>query len=125
MAETPKQPRIIVDEFKDVPQHIIDEVDGIKFVDGRKNDSGKPDWTLMPWSALTEVQRVMDYGAKKYDKNNWMYVKRPRPRYLAAMFRHVVAYAKGEQLDPESGLHHLAHAVCCALFIIHFELNNE
>lgn len=94
-------------------------------VEGRKSDSDKPNWNLMPWHALSEVQRVMDYGARKYAENNWMYVKRPRPRYLAAMLRHVVAYAKGETVDAESGIHHLAHAVCCALFIIHFELENE
>jgi hypothetical protein len=97
----------------------------VMYPEGKKTDDGKPNWSLMPWHALNEVQRVMDYGAKKYTENNWMYVKRPRPRYLAAMFRHVIAYAKGEQLDAESGMHHLAHAVCCALFIIHFEMENE
>ena len=94
-------------------------------IEGKKNDSDKANWVLMPWSALTEVQAVMDYGAKKYAENNWMYVKRPRPRYLAAMLRHVVAYTRGETLDPESGHHHLAHAICCGLFIIHFEMENE
>jgi hypothetical protein len=93
--------------------------------DGTKHDDNKPNWNLMPWHALGEVQRVMDYGAKKYSENNWMYVKRPRPRYSAAMFRHIIAYARGETHDSESGLHHLAHAVCCALFIIHFEMENE
>jgi len=93
--------------------------------EGRKDDSSKANWCLMPWHSLQEVQRVMDYGAKKYAENNWMYVKRPRFRYLAALFRHVIAYANGEQLDAESGLHHLAHAVCCCLFIIHFEADND
>ena len=30
----------------------------------------------------------------------------------------------GEQLDPESKLPHLAHAVCCLLFILWFEETN-
>ncbi len=88
---------------------------------GTKHDQGKPDWNLMPWRSLAEVQAVLDYGAKKYGEWNWQAVEKPRTRYLAAMFRHIIAYARGEECDAESGYHHLAHAVCCALFILHFD----
>lgn len=88
---------------------------------GQKHDEGKPNWSLMPWRTLAEVQRVLDHGAKKYGEWNWQQVERPHVRYLSAMFRHVIAYARGEECDPESGCHHLAHAVCCALFLMHFD----
>lgn len=89
--------------------------------EGRKDDAGKADWFLMPWGALTEVQKVLDHGAKKYGAFNWVHVPRPHWRYLSALFRHVVAYICGQTNDPETGLHHLAHATCCCLFLIHFD----
>jgi hypothetical protein len=88
---------------------------------GRKDDTGKPDWSLMLWEQLEEVQAVLDYGAKKYKPYNWMLVDTPSTRYLSAMLRHMVAYAKGDRLDAESGLPHLAHAICCALFLMYFD----
>lgn len=65
---------------------------------------------LIPPEALAEVARVYGYGASKYEEdNNW------RRGYswslsLDALFRHVEAFRRGESYDPESGLHHLAHA---------------
>lgn len=31
--------------------------------------------------------------------------------------RHLWAYRRGEVSDPESGLPHLAHAMCCLMFM--------
>jgi hypothetical protein len=88
---------------------------------GAKADSGKPRYDLLPWAALARVVDVLTFGAKKYGDDNWRTVPNARARYLAAAFRHFVAYAKGETLDPESGLPHLAHAMCCLLFILDLE----
>jgi hypothetical protein len=92
-------------------------------MEGVKNDSGKKDYTLLPWGALDEVVAVLAYGAEKYDRDNWQRVN--KFRYGKALLRHVVAYCKGETLDPESGLHHLAHATCCCLFIIHQDTKQQ
>ena len=35
-----------------------------------------------------------------------------------ACHRHLQAWWSGERLDKESGLPHLAHAVCCLLFLM-------
>jgi len=91
--------------------------------EGVKNDSGKKDYTLLPWGALDEVVAVLAYGAEKYDRDNWQKIH--KFRYGKALLRHVVAYCKGETLDPESGLHHLAHATCCCLFIIHQDTKQQ
>lgn len=88
-------------------------------VEGRKDDAGKLRWSLLPLRAMKSVVEVLEYGARKYSEGGWKSVS--RQRYVEAAFRHVVAIAEGEKLDAESGLPHAAHAVCCMLFIIHFD----
>lgn len=87
--------------------------------EGRKDDAGKLRWSLLPLRAMKSVVEVLEYGARKYSEGGWKSVS--RQRYVEAAFRHVVAIAEGEKLDAESGLPHAAHAVCCMLFIIHFD----
>lgn len=91
---------------------------------GRKDDSKKLDWTLLPFDSLSEVVRVMEFGAEKYSRDNWKKVV-PNVRYLKAAFRHLIKYAGGEKLDSESGLNHLAHCVCCLLFLIWGDNNDS
>jgi len=89
---------------------------------GQKFDSGKLDYTLLPWDSLTEVVKVLEAGAKKYSRDNWQKVPNGKARYLAAAFRHLVAYATHpKQKDPETGLSHLGHCCCCLLFILWFD----
>jgi hypothetical protein len=95
----------------------------------RKDDSTKPWLELLPPRALILVGRVLTMGARKYTPNNWRLVMAARDkslrsgtdRYLAAALRHLLAHMGGERLDPESGEPHLAHAVCCLLFILEHE----
>jgi hypothetical protein len=88
---------------------------------GRKDDSEKLRWDLLPYDQLEKVVAVMTVGAKKYGDDNWQEVSKAERRYFAALMRHAVAYKKGELLDPDDGLPHLAHAACCALFLLHFD----
>lgn len=91
---------------------------------GRKFDAGKLDYTLVPWDGLEEVVKVLEFGARKYARDNWQHVEGGNVRYLAAAFRHMVAYNQGEKVDPETGLSHLAHAGCCLLFLLSLEKRN-
>ena len=84
---------------------------------GRKFDHGKPRYGLIPPLALAEMVKVLTFGAQKYEPNNWKYIDSAKERYFDAMERHVWAWKSGEQLDPESGIHHLAHAMCCLFFL--------
>jgi hypothetical protein len=88
---------------------------------GRKFDAGKVDYTLVPWVGLEEVVKVLEFGARKYDRDNWQHVEGGMQRYQAAAFRHLIAYNQGEKADPETGLSHLAHAGCCLLFLLALE----
>lgn len=85
---------------------------------GRKFDGDKPDYSLLPFDAIKPVVQVLTVGAKKYEPDNWRRVKNANQRYVAAALRHVAAYQCGEINDDETGLPHIAHAVCCLLFIL-------
>ena len=87
-----------------------------------KHDLGKLRWDCLPWPAVEQVVLVLTFGANKYSAWSWPSVPDARRRYFAAMVRHAVAWLRGERLDPESGLPHLAHLACNALFLLSFEL---
>jgi hypothetical protein len=93
----------------------------------KKDDSGKPRFELLPSVALEEVAKVLTYGAKKYThdgidgSDNWRLGTTWR-RYIGASLRHIFAFLRGEDSDPETGCSHLAHAVCCLLFLLEFQL---
>ena len=82
-----------------------------------KADSGKPRPTLVPASLVEAVAEVRAYGTRKYgDPENWRKVE-PK-RYEDALYRHWLAYLKGEEKDEESGLPHLWHLATNAAFLI-------
>lgn len=73
-------------------------------------DEGKPDLTKIPPEFLFELARAFDYGARKYgDDANWRKGMHWR-RHCASLQRHVLKWLLGEDMDEESGVHHL----CCA-----------
>ena len=86
--------------------------------EGRKFDAGKPRWSLLPIRAVQQIIEVLEVGARKYDVDNWKRVPDASTRYYDALMRHVHAWRDGEKTDPETGLHHLAHAGCCLLFLL-------
>lgn len=85
--------------------------------EGRKFDGGKLEYGLVPPLALKSLVEVLTFGAQKYDRDNWQIVPDAKRRYFDALQRHVWAWKEGESFDPESGLHHLAHAMCCMMFL--------
>lgn len=87
---------------------------------GVKHDDGKLPWELVPWDAVKEVVKVLLFGKKKYDDRNWESGMN-YSRLYAACIRHLTAwFQEGEDIDPESGISHLAHAGCCVLFMLAF-----
>lgn len=88
---------------------------------GVKFDQEKPRVDLLPPGALLQIAEVLRYGATKYSERNWE-KGLARRRVLSAAIRHLFAYMSGEDLDPESGLPHVAHAGCCILFLIEYTI---
>lgn len=89
---------------------------------GVKHDLGKPRYDLVPTRAVREFVEVLTFGAKKYTANGWRKVVGWRWRYLRAALTHVFQFLGGQARDPETNLHHLAHALCCLFFVLEHEL---
>lgn len=87
-------------------------------IDG-KDDKGKPNWALLPAEEVQDVVKVLTFGAEKYSAEGWKSVQNLQDRYFAATMRHLVAHRTGEEIDSETNLPHLSHAICCLLFMAH------
>jgi hypothetical protein len=57
-------------------------------------------------------------GALKYGRNNWRETGVRATIYIDALKRHINAYAEGEDLDPDSKMPHLAHALACLAILV-------
>lgn len=88
---------------------------------GRKDDTGKLPLHLLPTDALEAVTEVLQFGATKYAERNWE-AGMAWSRLYAALLRHLWAWWRGFDRDPETGLSHLAHVCCCVLFLLAYHL---
>lgn len=84
---------------------------------GRKFDGNKLQYGLLPPLAVKATVEILTFGAEKYEPDNWKYVPDSKRRYFDAMQRHLWAWKEGEQNDLETGKNHLAHAMCCLMFL--------
>jgi hypothetical protein len=84
-----------------------------------KHDAAKVPLGLLPPGPLTEIAWVLDHGAKKYGRDNWRGGMK-WTRLYSAVLRHLFAWARGENNDPETGRSHLAHAACALLFLLEY-----
>lgn len=91
-----------------------------------KHDTGKPDWSLVPFESLEGMVRVLEFGKKKYAAWNFAEGKGlGKVRLISAALRHLFSYLRGEDNDPESGLSHVYHAQCCLLFLAYYNLKPD
>jgi hypothetical protein len=71
---------------------------------------------LFPAAGLIYGAVAMEYGAGTYTAYNWRDGKVKTSVYLDALERHLIAFRDGEDVDPDSGLSHIAHAISnCAI----------
>lgn len=85
--------------------------------EGKKFDGGKPPLSLVPRELMAQVAQVMSFGASKYGRDNWRNGM-DYTRLVSAAMRHITSWNEGEDLDPESGLSHLAHAAAGLGFLL-------
>lgn len=82
---------------------------------------GKPGVDQIPPEVLLDWGRVFTYGERKYARDNW---KRGNDwhEFYGSLLRHALKWWQGEDLDPESGLPHLAHVLWNAGALHYFQL---
>ena len=87
-------------------------------MEAKKFDSGKPRFDLIPPEALYGIAAAFTYGVNKYtEERNW---ERGTSwgRWFGAAMRHLWSWWMGEDLDPDSGLPHVDHALCNLAFLV-------
>lgn len=88
---------------------------------GLRFNTGKDRWDLLPMDATEQVVKVLTRGAEKYAERNW---ERGMKWSICqgSLLRHMAKVSMGERNDQESGLPHMAHVACNALFLLSYEL---
>lgn len=92
--------------------------------EGVKFDAGKARMDLLDPYAVGQLSHVLAFGAQKYAAHNWR-MGISKGRLIAAALRHLFAYLGGQDKDDETGLSHVAHAMCCCMFILGLEHRSD
>lgn len=79
-------------------------------------NEGKIQWSLVDFKSLEPMVRVLEYGAKKYSKDQWK-LGLPTLEVCESLLRHTFAFMNGEDNDSESLLSHIGHIQCNAMFL--------
>lgn len=111
-------------ENKTIKEEIVNEVDDFtkallerdKATQALRYNQGKVEWSLVDYKSLEPMVRVLEYGCKKYARNNWR-KGMPATQIIESMLRHTYKLLEGELVDPESGVEHVGHIQCNALFL--------
>lgn len=82
-------------------------------------NQGKPRYSLIPPSFNYYTAMVLEYGAIKYDAENWRKGCKWNALIDSAR-RHLDSFAAGEDCDDESTLPHLAHLAFNVMALIEF-----
>lgn len=80
--------------------------------------STKLDMGLVPDTFVAEVALAFTEGALKYGRYNWRVAGVRASIYHAALRRHMAKWWNGENLDPQTGVSHLASAAACIAVLI-------
>lgn len=86
---------------------------------GIRYNQGKIRYDLLPPHAIEQLAKILTMGANKYADRNWEKGMNWTST-VASLKRHLAAFEKGEDKDPESGLLHMAHIMCNAAFITEY-----
>jgi dATP/dGTP diphosphohydrolase len=110
--------RIMNDRVMTRPERLVP-----RYNEDRTNPKDAIDVTKLPLrfippSSLAFLARVMELGANKYGPMNWRDKSVRATVYYEAALRHILSALDGEELDPESGQPHAAHAMACMAILL-------
>lgn len=86
---------------------------------GVKYDTQKARWDLLPLPEIADIVDVYTAGAVKYSPNSWQHLEDGYNRYKAALFRHLLEYENGNEIDEETGCKHLAQVAWNAIAMLY------
>ncbi len=101
-------------EVKPVTEDTLKELTNPKQAHGDK----KVPLHLVPGAASAYTAMGLKEGARKYGAFNWRETSIETMTYVGATLRHLSAFVDGEDMDPESGNPHLAHAMASLAILI-------
>lgn len=88
--------------------------------EGRKYDTGKLRYDLVPEYPMRKLAEVYTIGAVKYGDRNWehgiLWCK-----IFGALMRHAWAWFRGQSVDPDNGQHPLASVAWCSFTLMEYE----
>lgn len=90
-------------------------------MEAKKNDfvDKKLRWDLLPLKEIEKIVKVYTAGSEKYGENTWQSLPNGYDRYKAALFRHLLEYEKGHEVDEETGCEHLSQVAWNAIAMMH------
>lgn len=98
----------------------INMTDKKELKEGIKYDQEKLSYNLLSPAALRGLVKVLDFGARKYQPYNWMKGIK-FSRVYGATLRHLTDdWWDGQDIDKETGLNHVYHALCNLMFLAHY-----
>lgn len=83
----------------------------------RRDNAGKPDLSLLPYTFEVAVARVMEKGAAVYGRDNYRN-GHTATNIVGSMKRHIGKFLSGEDMDTDSGEPHLAHIAANCLMAL-------
>jgi hypothetical protein len=96
-------------ENKTIKEEIVNGVDEFQETkQALRYNMGKLEWSLVDFDSLEGLVKVLEYGCHKYARNNWK-KGMPVTKVSESLMRHLFAFLRGEDVDPESGCRHISH----------------
>lgn len=84
----------------------------------------KVPFSTIPAEVIAEIGLGMMEGARKYGRHNYRVVGVRASVYYDATLRHIMAWWEGEDIDPDSGMSHIAKAIT-SLVVLRDAMLNE
>ena len=79
----------------------------------------------MPPVADAHISCAFYDGDLKYGFRNWRTLEIDSNTYISAVLRHIQAWAEGEEIAADSGVHHLGHAGACIALLLDAQANGR
>ena len=87
--------------------------------------TGKVPMSTVPGYVMLEVGLAMLEGARKYGRHNYRDAGVRASVYYDALFRHMIAWWEGENVDPDSQLSHVTKAIATLVVLRDAMINDK